>query len=236
MSEPITRGESPAREPPDSDSPDSDSTGWIDISLQVRAGMVHFPTDPPITLDRVMDVAKGDPATVSLLSLGVHSGTHIDAPAHFLADGAGVETISFDRLLGEARIVQLGDGVSIEPAQLEAVDPRPGERLLLKTRNSEKWKTGRFDPNFVHLSEKAAAFLAERKIRAVGIDYLSIGHPDKGLATHLPLFNVGACIIEGLDLSRVAPGAYDLICMPLRLAGADGAPARALVRPRSPPG
>jgi arylformamidase len=193
--------------------------------------MVHWPDNPPIELARTMDVARGDPATVSHLSLGVHSGTHVDAPVHFLAGGAGVDAIPLDHLLGEARVVEVSDGPSISAAQLRAVDPRPGERLLFKTRNSARgWQTDRFLSDFVHLSLEAAALLAECRVRTVGIDYLSVAGMHEGPPTHLALLKHGICIIEGLDLSAVEPGRYELICLPLRLAGADGAPARALLR------
>lgn len=209
---------------------------WIDVSVPVRSGMVHWPDNPPIELVRIMDMAKGDPANVSRLSLGVHTGTHVDAPVHFVADGAGVDAIPLDQLLGEARVVEVGDGPSIGASQLSAVDPRPGERLLLKTRNSARgWKTDRFLADFVHLSLDGAALLAERQVRTVGIDYLSIAGMDEGVPTHVALLEKGICIIEGLDLSSVEPGSYELICLPLRLSGADGAPARVLLR-ACPPG
>jgi arylformamidase len=197
--------------------------------------MVHWPDNPPIEVVRVMDMDKGDPATVSRLSLGVHTGTHVDAPVHFLVDGAGVDAISLDQLLGEARVVEVADGPSIGAAQLRAVDPRPGERLLFKTRNSARcWKADRFLADFVYLSLEGAALLAERRVRTVGIDYLSIAGMDEGVPTHRTLLEQGICIIEGLDLSSVPPGSYELICLPLRLAGADGAPARVLLRASSP--
>jgi arylformamidase len=197
--------------------------------------MVHWPDNPPIELVRTMDMAKGDQATVSRLSLGVHTGTHVDAPVHFVADGAGVDAIPLDRLLGEARVVEVGEGPSIGAAQLSAVDPRPGERLLFKTRNSTRcWKTDRFLSDFVHLSPEAAALLADRRVLTVGIDYLSIAGMEEGVPTHVALLEKGICIIEGLDLSSVQPGSYELICLPLRLAGADGAPARVLLRARPP--
>ena len=211
-----------------------ESPAWIDVSVPVRSGMVHWPDNPPIELVRIMDMAKGDPANVSRLSLGVHSGTHVDAPVHFLADGAGVDAFPLDRLLGEARVVEM-DGPSITAAQLRAVDPRPGERLLFKTPNSARcWKADRFLPDFVYLSLEGAALLAERRVRTVGIDYLSIAGMDEGVPTHRVLLEQGICIIEGLDLSSVQPGSYELICLPLRLVGADGAPARVVLRARPP--
>ena len=210
-------------------------TPWIDVSVPVRSGMVHWPDNPPIEVVRVMDMARGDPATVSRLSLGVHTGTHVDAPVHFLADGAGVDAVPLDQLLGEARVVEVTDGPSIGAAQLRPVDPRPGERLLFKTRNSARcWKADRFLADFVYLSTEGAALLAERRVRTVGIDYLSIAGMDEGVPTHRTLLEQGICIIEGLDLSSIQPGSYELICLPLRLAGADGAPARVLLRARPP--
>jgi len=210
-------------------------TPWIDVSVPVRSGMVHWPDNPPIEVVRVMDIARGDPATVTRLSLGVHTGTHVDAPVHFLADGAGVDAISFDQLLGEARVVEVTDGPSIGAAQLRPVDPRPGERLLFKTRNSARcWQTDRFLSDYVYLSTEGAALLAERRVRTVGIDYLSIAGMEEGVPTHRALLEHGICIIEGLDLSSVQPGSYELLCLPLRLAGADGAPARVLLRASSP--
>jgi arylformamidase len=208
---------------------------WIDVSVPVRSGMVHWPDNPPIELARTQDMARGDPANVSRLSLGVHTGTHVDAPVHFLADGAGVDAIALDRLLGEARVVEVGGGPAVGAAELRPLDPRPGERLLLKTRNSARaWKTERFLPDFVYLSREGAALLAERRVRTVGIDYLSIAGMEEGVPTHRALLEQEICIIEGLDLSAVEPGSYELICLPLRLAGADGAPARALLRARPP--
>ena len=204
---------------------------WIDVSVPVRAGMLHWPDDPPIDLVRLTSVAQGDPATVSRLSLGVHSGTHVDAPAHFLADGAGVDAIPLEHLVGEARVVAVGDGPSITEAQLRVVDPRPGERLLFKTRNSARcWRADRFVSDFVYLSLEGAALLAERRVRTVGIDYLSIAGMSEGVPTHRTLLKQGITIIEGLDLLHVEPGRYELICLPLRLAGADGAPARVVLR------
>ena len=213
----------------------SPPTSWIDVSVPLHSGMVHWPDNPPIEVVRVMDIARGDPATVTRLSLGVHTGTHVDAPVHFLADGAGVDAISFDQLLGEARVVEVTDGPSIGAAQLRPVDPRPGERLLFKTRNSARcWKSDRFFADFVYLSLEGATLLAERRVRTVGIDYLSIAGMEEGVPTHRALLEHGICIIEGLDLSSVQPGSYELLCLPLRLAGADGAPARVLLRASSP--
>jgi arylformamidase len=204
---------------------------WIDVTVPVRTGMVHWPGNPPVELVRTEDVAKGDPATVSRLSLGVHTGTHVDAPVHFLVDGSGVDAIPLERLVGEVRVVPIRDERSIGVAELRSLHPREGERLLFKTTNSARcWKTDAFVPDYVFLSLDGAQLLAECRVRTVGIDYLSIAGMDEGVPTHLALIRGGICIIEGLDLSAVEPGDYEMVCLPPRLAGADGAPARVLLR------
>jgi arylformamidase len=193
--------------------------------------MVHWPGNPPVELVRTEDVAKGDPATVSRLSLGVHTGTHVDAPVHFLVDGSGVDAIPLERLVGEVRVVPIRDPTSIGVAELRSLHPREEERLLFKTQNSARcWGTDAFLPDYVYLSLAGARLLTERRVRTVGIDYLSIAGMDEGVPTHLALLRAGICIIEGLDLSAVEPGDYEMVCLPLRLAGADGAPARVLLR------
>jgi len=211
------------------------SETWIDASVPIRDGMVHWPGDPPIEVARVSDLERGDPATVSHLSAGVHSGTHVDAPVHFIPGGAGVDEIPIEALVGLARVVAIQDPRSVGEPELREHDPRAGERLLLRTRNSPRcWQTDRFLDDFVYLTVEGARFLAERSVRTVGIDYLSVGAMDAGVPTHRALLEAGVCIVEGLDLSAVEPGTYEMLCLPLRLAGGDGAPARVLLRPRSP--
>lgn len=204
---------------------------WVDVSVPIRGGMAHWPDNPPIELQRTMDVAKGDPATVSHLSLGVHSGTHVDAPVHFVADAAGVEDIPWEGLIGEVRVVPIRDRRSIGVEELRSVEPRQGERLLFKTENSARcWRVDTFLSDYVYLSLEGARFLAERRVRTVGIDYLSLAGMHEGVPTHLALIHAEICMIEGLDLSAVEPGAYEMLCLPLRLVDADGAPARVLLR------
>lgn len=204
---------------------------WIDVSVPVQGGMVHWPDNPPVELVRTADVAKGDPATVSRLSLGVHTGTHVDAPVHFIAGGKGVDDLPLDDLIGPVRVVAIRDPHSIGVSELRALEPKRGERLLFKTRNSARsWPTSAFLPDFVFLALDGARLLVDCGVRGVGIDYLSIAGMDEGVPTHLALLRGGVCIIEGLDLSRVEPGPYEMICLPLRLAGADGSPARVVLR------
>jgi arylformamidase len=207
--------------------------GWIDVSVPIADGMVHWPGDPPVRVARTRDLARGDDASVSELSLGAHTGTHVDAPAHFIAGAPGVDAIPVEALVGEARIVAIDALAAIGEEALVAVDPRPGERLLLRTSNSERcWREPGFVADFVHLSAAAARLLAARAVRTVGIDYLSVGGGgEEGREVHRILLGAGICVVEGLDLSRAPPGRCELLCLPLRIRGGDGAPARALVRP-----
>lgn len=194
--------------------------------------MVHWPGDPGVKIGRLRDIEKGDRCNVSLLSLGSHTGTHMDAPLHFIRDGQSLDQMPPEATLGRARVIQITDRESIKPAELARHSPRPGERILFKTRNSTRsWKSDDFDEDFVYISKEAAAILAARKVRTVGVDYLSVGGFKKdGLETHLALLGAGIWIIEGLNLSRIKPGVYELACLPLKIAGSDGAPARAFLR------
>jgi len=194
--------------------------------------MVHWPGDPAFHIERALDQEKGDPATVSQMSLGAHTGTHMDAPLHFFRNATPIDRIPLDTAVGPARILQIDDPKSIRREDLLKFDISEGERILFKTRNSEgAWNTDRFEENFVFISQDAARYLAECRIRCVGVDYLSVGgfHED-GPETHHALLGAGIWIIEGLNLHGLAPGAYELACLPLRLMDAEGAPARAILR------
>jgi arylformamidase len=205
---------------------------WIDISVTLRTGMVHWPGDRPVLIERTRDLARGDDMNLSAISLGSHSGTHIDAPLHFIPAGKSVPEMPFDAMIGPARVLEIVDPESIKPEELAPLDIRSGERILFKTRNSERcWKTDSFVEDFVYISLGAAHFLAEKGVRAVGIDYLSVGAYGKnGGETHVILLQSGAWIIESLDLSGVEPGEYELICLPLKVLNSEGAPARAVLR------
>lgn len=206
---------------------------WFDISVPLRKGMVHWPGDPPFDLERVQDMERGDRNNLSRLALGAHSGTHVDAPLHFIRAGASISDMPLDAMMGRARVIEISDADSIKPAELRRHAIRRGERLLFKTRNSPRvWRTDSFIEDFVFISPGAARFLSRRGVALVGVDYLSVGgYRRSGRETHLALLHAGIWIIEGLDLSLVPPGRYDLVCLPLRIDGAEGAPARALVRP-----
>ena len=207
----------------------------IDISPPVRAGMPRWPGDPPVSIEWLEDMRAGGAVNLSRITLGAHAGTHVDAPLHYLPAGRSIDKMPLDALVGPARVIEArgrADG-SIAKEELEAKDIKRAERILLKTDNSLLWeRPGPFRERFVHLSVAAARFLARKKIRAVGIDYLSVsGYMKDEARVHRALLEAGVWIIEGLDLSGARPGQYELICLPLRMEGLEAAPARALLRP-----
>jgi arylformamidase len=205
---------------------------WIDISVPVRNGMVHWPGDPPFHIERATDKDKGDVATVSRMSLGVHTGTHMDAPLHFIRNARSIDTMPLDATVGPARVISIHDAKSIKREELLGHSIAPGERLLFKTANStNSWASDQFDENFVFISKDAAQYLAEIGVRTVGVDYLSVGgFREDGPETHEALLGAGIWIIEGLNLTGIEPGEYELVCLPLKLMGAEGSPARAILR------
>lgn len=206
---------------------------WIDVSVPLRTGMVNWPGDPPARISQALSMERGDPCTVSLLEMGAHTGTHMDAPAHFVPGDHGIDEMPLDAAMGAARVILIRDRASIHPDELDPHSIRQGERVLFKTYNSERcWDTDSFVEDFVYLSAAAARYLAERQVRLIGVDYLSVGgfHAN-GVEIHQALLQAGIWIIEGLNLKQVPPGPVELICLPLKIAGGDGAPARALVRP-----
>src|SRR5579859_2640649 len=187
--------------------------------------MVHWPNNPPVRFEPLLSIPKGDPANVSRFSMGSHTGTHMDAPHHFIEDGLSIDRIPLDATIGPARLIEIADEESVKRAELEQYAPQPGERLLIKTRNSSRcWTTDSFVEDFVYVSADAATYLAECGIRSLGVDYLSVGgYFHDGAATHQALLGANVWIIEGLNLSEIQPGLYDLIGLPLKIRGGDGA-------------
>jgi arylformamidase len=196
--------------------------------------MVGWPGNPPTVITTHIAIAKGDVANVSAINFNSHTGTHMDAPLHFLANAKTMDDLPWDAVIGPARVVEIKDKEAIKPAELKKLQPCRGERLLFKTRNSARsWKMTEFDKAFVYIAKEGAQYLVDRGVRTVGVDYFSVGgfHKD-GIETHHVLLGAEVWIIEGLNLAAVKPGDYDLICLPIRFHQGDGAPARCLLRKR----
>ena len=203
-----------------------------DITLTISPNMPVWPGDTPPRLVRTGSIAQGKNSNTSEICMSVHTGTHVDAPDHFLDDGRTVEKLSIDMMVGRAYVLHLPDVDLITAAVLSQAEiPPRTRRLLFKTRNSEYWARGenKFQTNFVALSADAAELLVDRNVKLVGVDYLSVAPYKNSRATHQILLKAGVVVVEGLDLSRVSQGRYTLHCLPLKLAGSDGAPARAML-------
>ena len=200
----------------------------IDISVPIREHMPIYDRNPGVHLECVMAMADGESANVSRLEIGVHTGTHIDAPRHFIDGAAGADEVPLEPMVGRVYVADATalDG-PIDAASLERCGiPDDAERVLLKTPNGRLWAREDFTRDFIRLDGDGARWAADAGIRLVGIDYLSIGDVD----AHKVLLGAGVVPLEGVDLRAVQPGWYDLLCLPLKLVGSDGAPARALLR------
>ena len=213
----------------------NESDNWIDISLTIYQGMPYWPDNPPVTIEPSQCLAHGDVCNVSKLTLGTHTGTHVDGINHFIKGGMGVDKMPLDATIGKARVIEIKDTESIKVAELEPHNIKEGERILFKTQNSDRaLKSATFVENFVHISTEAAHYLAEKKVRTVGVDYLSVGgYKGNVVEVHQALLGAGIWAIEGLNLSQVEPGEYELICLPIKLKDGDGGLARAILRPLS---
>ena len=198
-----------------------------DISVPIRPGMVVYEGDPEVAMERVASIAGGAPANLTRLTLGVHTGTHIDAPVHFIEGAPGSESLDLATLVGPAVVVDATavDGQLDAAALARLAVPEGAERVLFQTTNGRLWDLDRFSPDFVSLTEDGARAIVAMRVRLVGIDYLSIGDP----GAHRVLLGAGVVPLEGLDLRGVPPGRHRLVCLPLRLDGADGVPARAVL-------
>ena len=207
--------------------------GWIDVSVPLRSGMVHWPGDPEVKIERVLKIESGDDCNVSTIFMSSHTGTHIDSPYHFVKSGVSINDLPLSAVIGKARVIEIVDTESIKPEELRLHRIRNGERILFKTLNSERcWKSDEFFEDFVYISTDSLNYLVDRKVRTIGVDYLSVGGYNKNInQVHLSLLKSGIWIIEGLNLSRVKQGNYELICLPMKIEKGDGAPARAVIRP-----
>jgi arylformamidase len=222
-----------ARTGSDDDSNDrSNMPRLYDITLRLREGMLTYPDNPPFEARPHTRIAAGEDANVSRVSFGTHTGTHVDAAQHFVEGGQPVDELPLDVLLGPAQVLEIGaDTTAIGEQELRAAGFTAAERLLLKTRNGALLEQDEFTPEFAHLTGDGAAFLVAAGVRLVGIDYLSVeGYGADEPHAHLTLLEQRIVILEGIDLREVPPGTYELLCLPLPLAGLDGAPARAVLR------
>jgi arylformamidase len=201
----------------------------IDISVRLHEGMPIWPGSDGFAIRRALAIANGDVANVSTVEMDVHCGTHVEAPLHFVADGSALETFPLETFVGAAHVLHLPDVDEIGPRELEAVPPGT-TRLLLRTRNSGAWaRQSAFDTDYVALTPAGAAWMADRQLRLVGTDHLSIQRWGDDGETHRILMRAGVAILEGLDLGAVAAGDYRLTCLPLRLDGAEASPVRAIL-------
>ncbi|HEU4988813.1 MAG TPA: cyclase family protein [Gemmatimonadaceae bacterium] len=202
-----------------------------DISVPVESGGLVYPGNPEIDIALQQAIAKGASANVSRISFGSHTGTHVDAPRHFFDDGAGADTLPLDVLMGPALVIAMApDLMAVSAEQLKAHDLTHTTRVLIRTRNSGFIREREFRRNFTYLAPDGAAYLVDQGVKLVGVDYLSVEQFHSGHhRTHRTLLEHGVVIIEGLDLSEPPPGVYELRCLPLRLTGLDGAPARAVL-------
>jgi len=204
-----------------------------DISLPISPHLPVWPGDPPILLEQVESMDRGAHANVSRLSAGVHVGTHVDAPHHFLNDGRTVESLPLDVLTGRCYVLRFADDVDAITAERldQAGVPPAASRLLFRTRNSALWarREKEFSADFVAVTADGAEWLVQRGVELVGVDYLSVAPFEQSAPTHQILLRAGVVVVEGLDLSGVPPGEYALYCLPLKLLGSDGAPARAIL-------
>ena len=209
-------------------------TGLIDISVPLHSGIPVWPGSTGYLLTQSSCLENGDASMNSMLDMDVHAGTHVDAPCHFIPGAASSETLPLEALIGPARVALVEDAEVVTPEVLAGLGLEPNvERLLLKTRNSELWEKGEreFRNDFVALTADAARWLVDRGIVLIGIDYLSVQRFGDPPLTHEILLRSGMVVLEGLNLAGAEPGRYELICLPLRLVGSDGAPARAVLRP-----
>jgi len=205
---------------------------WIDISLTIETGRIVWPGDPGVEVSKLLQIEKGDICNTSLLTCPVHVGTHVDAPLHFVDGGDGIESLPLYSLAGKAKVFEIINKTEIPLGEIENSNIDEGDIVLFKTINSTVYlKEKSFNEKYVYLSTEAAEYLVMKKIATVGIDYYSIAGVNNNLIEcHQVLLGAKVTIIEGLDLSGISPGEYEFVCLPLKIKGSDGSPARAIIR------
>ncbi len=203
---------------------------YYDISLKLSPETVRWLTSPPLELQERRRMSRGDHNNSSALNMSVHSGTHLDAPFHFVPDGNTIDSLPLELFMGPALVHAVEADSHITGKHISAIDFKGVTRVLFKTRNSQLLQQSAFEPDFVAFSVEAAEALVAQGVRLVGLDYLSVVHPDEQVPVHRAFLDHGMALLEGVDLSDIRPGLYELICFPLRLHGLDGAPCRAVLR------
>jgi arylformamidase len=202
-----------------------------DATLGIHEKMGVFPGDPPFKAEPVSRIQTGDNVNLTRISMGTHLGTHVDPPAHFIENGATVDQIALETLVGPGVVADLRGCAQIDRRALEKASVAGTKRVLLKTDNGPRLLASPWHPDTVYLTEEGARYLVENRIRLVGIDALSIEHPDNpGSLVHHILLEGGVLVAEGVHLLEIPPGEYEIFCLPLKIKGADGAPARILLR------
>lgn len=204
---------------------------YHDISLNLSPETVRWATSPPFEFIERRRMRRGDANNSSAVAMSLHAGTHLDAPFHFLGDGATIDELPLERFVGPAIVHAVDADRYIEARHVEALDLSGASRVLFKTRNSALLRRKDYEPDFVAFSVEAAELLAARGLELVGLDYLSVAHAGaEQVPVHRAFLTRGVALLEGIDLSGVTPGRYELICFPLKIRGADSAPCRAVLR------
>jgi arylformamidase len=210
----------------------------IDISLEITPDLIVWPGDPPVHVERIMKIEAGDTVNVTTLRMSAHTGTHLDAPYHFIDGKRTVDQIQIQELIGPVQVVGIPEEINlISRDLLEQILSDPVcEKIIFKTRNTNSWinRDSSFNTSYIGLDEEAANYLIKKNIKLVGIDYLSVAPFENQIKTHRALLKENIIILEGLNLSSVDPGMYFLICLPLKLKGSDGAPMRAVLIDEDP--
>jgi arylformamidase len=203
----------------------------IDVTVPLDANLPLYPGNTPFSLEAVKRVARGDSSNVSSVHFSVHAGTHVDAPRHMYDQGYAAEDLPLDLLCGRTRVVEVETRKGITAEDLQAFDLTEDVRVLIKSANSRLWGSPAFHEDYIGVTESAAKFLVDRGVKVLGVDYLSVEEFKKpGKPAHHTLLGAGIIVIEGLNLRDVEPGRYEMFCLPLALVGADGAPARVVLR------
>jgi arylformamidase len=201
-----------------------------DISLALSANTTRWVTAQPFELIERKRMSRGDTNNSSSMHTSVHAGTHMDAPFHFVGEGLTIEKLPVDLFIGPARVCAVDVARQIAAADIAKLDLAGEKRVLFKTRNSQLLKKTDYDPSFVAFAEDGAKALAELGVQLVGLDYLSVAHADEQVPVHRAFLDHGVILLEGVDLSEVPPGRYELFCPPVKITGSDGAPCRAVLR------